>query len=148
MAADRCRIPAVIRENVLESVGGDSPPVLLDQLPDAVKAGTGIRERAVFESSKLWGQIMVGMQALIPVLVLKDGDAFGPHLYIRDIALTVAQHHIRSRARSMRPQYLYALPYCPLFKHDAFQRIMRQSRTPAKVVQRVGKMRDAELVHS
>ena len=90
---------------------------------------------------------MVGVDAPVLIVIVKKADAFGPHLHIREAAHRVAQQHIARRAGAVLGIQRHTLGDRALLQRRAFERIVREAGPPLVVVELIGEVAEAVLVH-
>jgi len=91
---------------------------------------------------------MIRMEPLVRIIVIEDGDPFRTYLNISNMTFAIAENEVCRRTSAVMPRQLHDFGYGSLLQHDALQRIMREPRLPLEIVQSVGKVGDAELIHA
>ena len=94
------------------------------------------------------GDVVVGVEAAIRVLVLVQGDALCADLDVGDAALAVAKHHVARRAEAVLPEDVDAFAHTLFFQQDPLEGVVGQGETERAIAQAVGKVGDAVLVHA
>ena len=148
MAADGAGVALVVGHDPLEGFDVDVPPAGVDQFPQALQPVDRVGAGRGFVGGEFGGQIVVGVQPSVRVVVGVQGDSLGANLGVGDVPLAVAKHHVGRRAGAVLFQDVQAVVQSALFEQHALERVVRQAQAPRSPAHGVGEVGHAQLVHA